>query len=378
MTLRERSPGFWLGTAICALLACGLVVLLLSFVRGNDSDQYSGAREDGPCLLLCVSWDREGGRHLTVMRADGSLRKAIPGSQGCGGGVWDAAGRSIAYVTGERLHLYRLASPAPVAVDTDGKLVGSFSWFPDSRRIAFCWGRRHATKYYIATNGLSVVDTETRTVEDLVVTESVITAPALSPDGRRIAFGDDTRALAVIDLAKHRMTRELVALDGRHRVGGISWSPDGRFVAFVPHGIFFDLLPSSIWVYDTLERSAERLFEGSREWDAGSLVWHPSASELAFTWTEGGFENLKETHLCIARPTGSTWSVSEALAVDGLLTLGGWSDDGQSFAYSIARGGCSHIYVCAADLSQPRAISPPDAWDYGPAWQPERQLSGVR
>jgi len=372
MTLWERSVALRLSVGASVLL-----VLVAGCGRSTDARHPVGVRDDPFPLLLCWSLEPDGSPYLTAIRADGSARRRVPGSEGAAGGMWHPSGRSIVFLREEGLYLYRLGAPAPVPLDTNGRVIGRLAGFADGSKVVFSWGRRHPTEWYFATDGVSILDTESGAVDDLLVRESVITAAAVSRDGAYVAFGDDTRALAVIDLAKHRMTRELVALDGRHRVAGISWSPDGRFVAFVPHGILFDLQPSSIWVYDTLERSSERLFEGSRECDVGTLVWHPTGSRLAFTWIEIESERPKKTHLCMARPTGSTWSVSEVLAVDGLLTLGGWSHDSQSFAYSMTRGSSSHIYVCAADLSEARAISPPEARDYVPAWQPKRQLGGV-
>ena len=214
-------------------------------------------------------------------------------------------------------------------------------WAPDSRRLA-----------YEGVNGIHVVRRDGGGGR-LVRAASADGDPGWSPDGRWLAFvsspGDgsgDTllvaRGGAVRAVAKAAWltyawspTSDVIAYaDGtglhlvgptgsrRHRVvgrlGGFSWSPDGRFLAFVGGNGRLEVVQAAARTAPVLVRDAGV--------DAGSTpVWSPDGRLLAFSCSGG-------VRVADVR-TGSIDTVSSDRPAD--LT---WSPDSRSLAYRVGTG----------------------------------------
>ena len=100
--------------------------------------------------------------------------------------------------------------------------------------------------------------------------------PSWSPDGKWIAYGDNTQSLSVIP-AEGGKAAEVDHSD-RSAITDYAWSPDGRWLAYVK------LMPNdfgSVFVYDTLDKESRQLT--STYTDDGSPAWDPDGKYLYFS-----------------------------------------------------------------------------------------------
>lgn len=255
-------------------------------------------------------------------------------------------------------------------------------------------------------------------------------APAWSPDGRRIAFEADDRDtyrdLYVIN-ADGSGLRRLT----RHRVDSVRpvWSPDGREIAADEYydGTY------AIWVVNANGGGERRVTPG---WRFTGPAWSRDGRRITFTHIDSGavyvvnrdgsgrrvlartrtagtrspdgrlIAFVSDDHLWVMNADGSgrrmvapsagviVWSPdSRTIAVsgddgifvvnadgNGLLQLidnsGGndgdpvWSPDGRAIAFTSDRDGNPEIYVVNADGSGERNVSESPLEDLEPAWSP--------
>jgi len=120
----------------------------------------------------------------------------------------------------------------------------------------------------------------------------IAASPAWSPEGRFLAwkvFGDEPdgsgwSAVMVLDLmeAQANLLHRYRVLGGTNVMPGLSWSPDGRWLAMLTQGEF-PLKTPSLWVLSADGREEHYLGSGI------SPVWSPEGRWLAYTsWPAGG------------------------------------------------------------------------------------------
>ncbi|OGX84731.1 peptidase S41 [Hymenobacter glacialis] len=106
------------------------------------------------------------------------------------------------------------------------------AWAPDSRRLVYVSerdGPGHLYSYAFGTGK------ETR------LTNSTLNdaAPAFSPDGKLLAFQRDARELRVLDVATSKdkvLARGIFGRPPSSPERNVVWSPDGKWLAFMPRG----------------------------------------------------------------------------------------------------------------------------------------------
>jgi Tol biopolymer transport system component len=144
---------------------------------------------------------------------------------------------TLAFVTksGEHdaLHLYDVRDNSLITTFQFRHLVsiGSTSWAPDGKRLAFSAIDRSGQ------NDLYMLNTESRDLQRLTSDSFDDRDPAWSPDGRSIAFSSDRTPFGA--LAKYNLfLYDLVSSDIRYLTYGAqndaspAWSRDGRMLAF--------------------------------------------------------------------------------------------------------------------------------------------------
>ncbi len=136
--------------------------------------------------------------------------------------------------------------------------------------------------------------------------------PAISPDGRRVAFtrrepGSDEASLLVIDLDGGEADRRPTGLS----VGELAWSPDGRWIAF------------------TAEVDPQRFIVGSVAKGEQPLARH--VKELDWRYDEAGYlDRRSQLHVVAA---AGDWGTRRLTWLDGGVSRIAWRPDGQAIAF---------------------------------------------
>lgn len=100
--------------------------------------------------------------------------------------------------------------------------------------------------------------------------------PAFSSNGEHLALSDKGGRLFVVALDTGRAA--LVADEPFDRIGGYTWSPDGRYLAFPKTGTG---RMRNIYVYDTDDGETRRVTH--ERYDDGAVAWSPDGGLLYFT-----------------------------------------------------------------------------------------------
>ena len=176
-------------------------------------------------------------RRILVVGADGRGARLLPGWAVDGGFfsgnlAWSPDGREVVFAgrtASDRRHgLYRVAAdgstaPRRLAIGAAVKYPSQPTWSPDGTRLAF------SDSASGSIGDLFVMNADGTDVRRVAVGG---TGPVWSPDGSMLAFRTHGRGATWV-----------VRADGTHLTrlptgswGGLSWSPDSRYVAF-PGGV---------------------------------------------------------------------------------------------------------------------------------------------
>lgn len=319
-------------------------------------------------------------------------------------------GRSIGFVRVSKEHGTFIIIPAiggPEHIVADNfPTMGDFkerwfAWFPDGK--------------WVATAGLALLSAEsgeTRSLTSPLRKSSSDRHPAVSPDGRTIAFGRSTGYnvwdIYLLDLSEDLKPkgepRRLTSLKGW--IFGPTWTPNGREIIFTC--VDWNRTGGSLWkapasgaaypeqlpfntgeaFMPVISRSGNRL--AYQRWSIDTNIWRlslsglgvagaPPARFIASTLWEGtaqyspdgkriAFESNRSgvTSIWVSNADGSN-------AVD--LSLGGaisrspcWSPDGQRVALASEPEGSPDIYVIRASGGKPIRLTTDSAEDNHPSW----------
>ena len=238
------------------------------------------------------------------------------------------------------------------------------AWSPDGKWIAFVtnWsGNRDIWKKRTDGSGKPIQLTDDPALD---------MTPAWSPDGARIAFSSDrggtghiwTMSASGGDLK--RITADDDSVCFHHTNGGYaSWSPDGRWIAFVrgersaedeQSAEDIDVIPSSGGPARPLVRAPGR---------DDHPAWSPDGKEIAFTSARSGQSDI----WIIPAAGGPARQVTTNPAGDHVPS---WSPEGHFLAFQSDRGGSFDIWVIPAAGGEARRIT--DTHDmYVPRWSPD-------
>jgi len=158
-------------------------------------------------------------------------------------------------------------------------------------------------------------------------------SPALSPDGRRLAYVEDdgggAAELVVMDLA----TRRRVPLSPGADLADVSWSPDGRSIVTTSYNTNTPGLV--IWAADRVGsgQRVTRLPEG----EAYRPSYTPDGRSLVYTLRQGSRNDVRVVEIASGRDV--------ALTSDGRSWNGVMSPDGRWVAFLREQGGVIDLYA---------------------------------
>lgn len=217
-------------------------------------------------------------------------------------------------------------------------------------KITFIAGRGSRKELYTA-------DYDGGNVRQLTQDGTISAAPAISPDGRRIAYTSYLKGYAdifLIELGSGARQR-IVKFPGTN--SGAAFSPDGDRIAC---SVSRDGNPE-LYVVDTSGGSARRLTH-TRGVES-SPTWSPDGREIIYSSDDGGSPQLY-------RISASGGSGSRISTGHGYCTKPSWSPDGRKVAFNIRDGGSFQVAVLDLSGGGTRVVTGGDeARD--PVWGPD-------
>ena len=181
------------------------------------------------------------------------------------------------------------------------------------------------------------------------------TAPAISPDGERIAFcseRDGPGSLYVMGLTGESVKRLTeFGFDP-------AWSPDGKQIVFSDRDgqdPYSRISPAHLWVVASTGGEVRQL---TRESDAVQPRWSPAGRRIAFWGLKGG--SGRDIWTIPADATGEP--VPVAVTSDPIMDWNPvWSPDGRSLYFASERGGSMNLWRVGIDEAsgQPRGEPEP-------------------
>ncbi len=216
----------------------------INLTKTPDIDElYPKVSPDGTriCFVADEGRDDAKARNIYVMKLDGTERVKIAdnGREPC----WKADGSAVAYLKGE-LDTFTYSDFATKGIFIHDLKSGATRQHPNSKILhLYTLNWSPDGKWFVATvhggmgfkHGILALEAEGEGVYDLKLGGC---RPDLSPDGRRIAWGNGDHAIGVADLdlsvtpPKVSNVRNAVECKDPMETYHVDWSPDGKYLAF--------------------------------------------------------------------------------------------------------------------------------------------------
>jgi Tol biopolymer transport system component len=206
------------------------------------------------------------------------------------------------------------------------------AWSPTGKEIVF-GSNRAAPKSSI--DHLYLANADGTNVRRLTHDRLDAREPSFSPEGTRIVYA--ARVLDASNYYTEHGAIDLIAVDGTHRrsltsglhgdAGFPTWSPDGRWIAFIDtvSTEYGSSSRSDLYIVRPNGISRHRLAINVDDWSR-PLAWSPDSREIAVV---GANEQLYRITVDAEKPvrvTGSRWGSATTTDV-------AWSPDGREIAY---------------------------------------------
>ncbi|MDH3298581.1 MAG: serine/threonine-protein kinase [Gemmatimonadota bacterium] len=325
--------------------------------------------------------------------------------------TWSPTGDRIAYHSrasgNSDIWVVTIGGGAPVNVTEDSEDEDTYpAWSPDGSRLAFLSSR--------SGGGLFVMPMPPAQPRRIAAPPMVQSRPAWSPDGSTLSYtvGD---TLKMVDLISGRT--EDVLLEGTNlRRWDLSFSPDGRFLAYVDAGQR-ESESDRLWVMTMSDGSTVPIT--MRHGAFRSPFWDPTGEALFFVSNLGGITDIwKQSLNKSGRPVGeltrvtngigirdlsasatgaaiafskghyigawnlwkvpilndrlATWADAEKLTDDSALIE--WSDlsaDGNRLLFSSDRLGNQDLWLKDLETGELTQLTANPENDWGPRWSPD-------
>ena len=246
------------------------------------------------------------------------------------------------------------AKPTPPAIRTVPLTTnaGEQSWpalSPDGKRLAFVWAKEDGSRQHIYIKDIG--SESLLRLTDLTDDEY---SPAWSPDGNQIAFlssSDAGLGLYVASVSGSPSVRKVYipAETTRWEQGALSWSPDGKSFVLVDH---IGAQPSSsIYLIDVETMRAHTLTAPPSGWEGDlSPVFSPDGRKIAFLRAS---ESWVMDLFWIPAAGGMPHQIThDAKTINGIA----WSSDNRSIVFSSNRAGQYALWMVPLEGSAPERM----------------------
>ena len=357
---------------VLALAGVGLVVSALGrLASGPAAEQKRIELSTGEGSEACPAFSPDGRRLAYSARDTGAqdvyhifVRNLPSGaplqltSAGVGdlGPVWSPDGANLAFLRVSEGHARLMLIPSGGGAESqiaefdtsqgdDARPLGGLSWTHDGKSLVAVESAEDQPSFLslIAVSGGA-----TRRLTNPPAKSPGDSAPAVSPDGRKVAFtraaDEESGDVYVCDLSGSNLQR--MTFDG-HPVRGIAWTPDGRELVYTANRA----MGWRLWRVPVYGGSPREVLLGGRE--AGAPAIAPKGQRLAVTETA--------TAAAIWRAElGSPDAAAKAQASirsPGRESRPSWSPDGKTISDVSDQSGTDEIWLANADGSNRRQLT---------------------
>ena len=301
------------------------------------------------------------GSETVVQLTEGLMGDRMP--------VWSPDGRQLAFFRASRKPELRsqiclipaTGGPARVLLDVKGMNLPGLAWWRAGNALLFASRPPTASTFHLAALDLATLEVRplTNPPPGPQLTAPGDFLPAVGPDDRTVAFVREThegRDVFVLDLdtkKERRLTRD------KHRITGLTWSPDGQAV----------IMSSVRSGVDGLYRVAITDGTITQVPNTGDEATEPMATRhgIVFSKTHSD-SNIYRVDLRNARSTGAPRPIIVSSRSDNAPDI---SPDRRSIAFLSTRAGGTDVWVAAADGTAPRRLTDLRPVWSGPRWSPD-------
>jgi Tol biopolymer transport system component len=224
------------------------------------------------------------------------------------------------------------------------------SFSPDGNQLAFDWNGEQEDNYDIyvrLVDGSGLLRLTNNPARDY--------CPAWAPDGRSIAFlrsqgpgvlpAMDVYLMSALGGAERRLAEEIRVSEPP----SLSWSPDGKLLAFADE-ISPDS-PDSVFLFEVATRARRKLTDPPAQISGDSTpAFSPDGRTLAFVrWVTSGVSDLYLAPVVGGEPKRITF---DKATIRGLA----WTLDGEGIVFASERRGVSSLWRVAARGGEPELV----------------------